>query len=55
MVLSGGFQAGYNWQYGAYVVGAETDITWIGKEETSTSTIQPPGILPVTNDGQSLF
>ncbi len=25
----GGGQIGYNWQFGSFVVGAETDIQWV--------------------------
>jgi outer membrane immunogenic protein len=32
--LAGGIQAGYNWQFGQFVAGAETDIQVSGAEET---------------------
>jgi outer membrane immunogenic protein len=32
--LMGGVQAGYNWQFGQFVVGAETDFQFSGAEET---------------------
>ncbi len=35
--VSGGVQAGYNWQMGSFVVGGETDFSWLGLEANSGS------------------
>jgi outer membrane immunogenic protein len=39
-----GVQSGYNYQVGAWVFGAETDIQWSGQKGGSTF----PGVLPLT-------
>jgi outer membrane immunogenic protein len=33
-----GGQVGYNWQYGHFVVGGETDLNWVGAKSTFTPT-----------------
>lgn len=46
--LAGGLQAGYNWQFGSFVLGGEISFTSIGQQATITTTITRPGVQPIT-------
>jgi outer membrane immunogenic protein len=45
--ILGGLQAGYNWQIGRVVIGAEGDWSWTKQNDTASYGAQPlPGIFP---------
>lgn len=45
--ILGGVQAGYNWQIGRVVIGAEGDWSWTKQNDTASYGAQPlPGIFP---------
>jgi outer membrane immunogenic protein len=48
-----GAVAGYNQQFGALVVGAETDFTWLGLSKSVGSTFPTPGAGPVTTNASA--
>lgn len=37
--FTGGILAGYNWQYGNFVIGGEADINYLGFDETATHNV----------------
>ena len=39
----GGGQIGYNWQFGSFVVGAETDIQWVDSGNSEAVAFVPSG------------
>lgn len=45
----GGGQIGYNWQFGSFVIGAETGLDWIGKSSSHSFSETIPGAY--TNSG----
>lgn len=45
--FAGGGQLGYNWQTGAFVYGAEVDLSWLGAGETSGFLAALPGAPPL--------
>jgi outer membrane immunogenic protein len=48
----GGLQAGYNWQNGMFVWGAETDIQASGIDDHSTINFPGGGVAPSTSTGE---
>jgi opacity protein-like surface antigen len=50
----GGGQAGLNWQIGPIMVGAETDIAYMGLGRRSTVAVNPFGVLVTTQAEQRL-
>ncbi|MPZ56919.1 MAG: outer membrane beta-barrel protein [Rhizobiales bacterium] len=43
----GGIQLGYNWQFGQWVYGLETDIQWVDGEDSATVRTNVPAFFPI--------
>ena len=52
-VFIGGFQAGFNYQIGSFVIGFETDVDWAGNN-SGRGTITPAGNILVSRNDHSI-